>query len=145
LPGGHRDGRHDDAVLHALPLRPRYSQAHLRPTDRRRGAFPGEIISFDHETFKTVAFEMVTEEKISLLLHTQRWTRDRIAGMSIAVLKVALMEKGRCSAVSALNFFLVEPPLSRGILHEWHAPLNQLAILQRRSGLVRRNCAQLPR
>src|ERR1700735_3735286 len=65
--------------------------------------------------------------------------------MSIAVLKVALMEKGRCSAVSALNFFLVEPPLSRGILHEWHAPLNQLANLQRRSGLVRSNCAQLPR
>lgn len=34
------------------------------------GAFPGEVISFDHETFKTVAFEMVLEQNISLLLHT---------------------------------------------------------------------------
>jgi hypothetical protein len=34
------------------------------------GAFPGEIISFDHEVFKTVAFEMVAERNIQLLLHT---------------------------------------------------------------------------
>ena len=34
------------------------------------GAFPGEVISFDHEVFKSVAFEMVTEQHISLLLHT---------------------------------------------------------------------------
>ncbi len=34
------------------------------------GAFPGEIISFDHEIFKTVAFEMVAEKGIELLLHT---------------------------------------------------------------------------
>jgi hypothetical protein len=34
------------------------------------GAFPGEIISFDHEVFKTVAFEMVAEGNIQLLLHT---------------------------------------------------------------------------
>ena len=33
-------------------------------------AFPGEIISFDHEIFKTVAFEMVAEKGIELLLHT---------------------------------------------------------------------------
>jgi hypothetical protein len=34
------------------------------------GAFPGEIISFDHEIFKTIAFEMVAEKGIALLLHT---------------------------------------------------------------------------
>ena len=34
------------------------------------GAFPGEIISFDHEVFKTVAFEMVAEKGIELMLHT---------------------------------------------------------------------------
>ena len=34
------------------------------------GAFPGEIISFDHEIFKTVAFEMVAEKGVALLLHT---------------------------------------------------------------------------
>jgi hypothetical protein len=34
------------------------------------GAFPGEVISFDHEVFKTVAFEMVTGQHIGLLLHT---------------------------------------------------------------------------
>ncbi len=34
------------------------------------GAFPGEIISFDHEIFKTVAFEMVAEKGVELLLHT---------------------------------------------------------------------------
>src|SRR3954464_13648518 len=34
------------------------------------GAFPGEVISFDHEVFKTVAFEMVAEKGIDLLLHT---------------------------------------------------------------------------
>jgi glycine/D-amino acid oxidase-like deaminating enzyme len=31
------------------------------------GAFPGEIISFDHEIFKTIAFEMVAEKGIALL------------------------------------------------------------------------------
>ena len=34
------------------------------------GAFPGEIISFDHEVFKTVAFEMVAERGVTLMLHT---------------------------------------------------------------------------
>jgi hypothetical protein len=34
------------------------------------GAFPGEVISFDHEAFKTVAVEMVTDRGIGLLLHT---------------------------------------------------------------------------
>ena len=34
------------------------------------GAFPGEIISFDHEVFKTIAFEMVAEKGVALLLHT---------------------------------------------------------------------------
>jgi FAD dependent oxidoreductase len=34
------------------------------------GAFPGEIISFDHEVFKTIAFEMVAEKGVELLLHT---------------------------------------------------------------------------
>jgi FAD-dependent oxidoreductase family protein len=34
------------------------------------GAFPGEIISFDHEIFKSVAFEMVAERNVALLLHT---------------------------------------------------------------------------
>ena len=34
------------------------------------GAFPGEIISFDHEIFKTIAFEMVAEKGVALLLHT---------------------------------------------------------------------------
>src|SRR5947208_16623410 len=34
------------------------------------GAFPGEIISFDHEIFKTVAFEMVAEGNVELMLHT---------------------------------------------------------------------------
>src|SRR5574342_349026 len=34
------------------------------------GAFPGEIISFDHEVFKTVAFEMAAECGVELLLHT---------------------------------------------------------------------------
>ncbi len=34
------------------------------------GAFPGEIISVDHEIFKGVAFEMVAEAGVSLLLHT---------------------------------------------------------------------------
>src|SRR5215211_2250920 len=34
------------------------------------GAFPGEVISFDHEIFKTVAFEMVAEKHVQLLLHT---------------------------------------------------------------------------
>ncbi len=34
------------------------------------GAFPGEIISVDHEIFKGVAFEMAAEAGVSLLLHT---------------------------------------------------------------------------
>ena len=34
------------------------------------GAFPGEVISFDHEVFKSVAFEMVGEAGIEVLLHT---------------------------------------------------------------------------
>ena len=34
------------------------------------GAFPGEIISFDHEIFKSIAFEMVAEKQVALLLHT---------------------------------------------------------------------------
>jgi hypothetical protein len=34
------------------------------------GAFPGEIISFDHEVFKSVAFEMVAEAGVEILLHT---------------------------------------------------------------------------
>ena len=34
------------------------------------GAFPGEVISFDHEVFKSVAFEMVAERGVGLLLHT---------------------------------------------------------------------------
>ena len=34
------------------------------------GAYPGEIISFDHEVFKTVAFELISERNIDLLLHT---------------------------------------------------------------------------
>jgi len=34
------------------------------------GAFPGEVISVDHEIFKGVAFEMVAEAGVRLLLHT---------------------------------------------------------------------------
>lgn len=34
------------------------------------GAFPGEIISVDHEIFEGVAFEMAAEAGVSLLLHT---------------------------------------------------------------------------
>jgi hypothetical protein len=34
------------------------------------GAFPGEVISFDHEIFKIVAFEMAAEKNVELLLHT---------------------------------------------------------------------------
>ena len=34
------------------------------------GAFPGEVISFDHEVFKSVAFEMVSEAGVEVLLHT---------------------------------------------------------------------------
>jgi len=34
------------------------------------GAFPGEVISFDHEVFKSIAFEMATEQHIGLMLHT---------------------------------------------------------------------------
>lgn len=34
------------------------------------GAFPGEVISVDHEIFKAVAFEMAAERGIRILLHT---------------------------------------------------------------------------
>jgi FAD dependent oxidoreductase len=34
------------------------------------GAFPGEVISVDHEIFKAVAFEMAAEHGVQLLLHT---------------------------------------------------------------------------
>ncbi len=34
------------------------------------GAFPGEVISVDHEIFKGVAFEMAAEAGVRLLLHT---------------------------------------------------------------------------
>ncbi len=34
------------------------------------GAYPGEVISVDHEAFKTVALEMVGEAGVELLLHT---------------------------------------------------------------------------
>jgi hypothetical protein len=34
------------------------------------GAFPGEVISVDHEAFKTVALEMVSERNIELVFHT---------------------------------------------------------------------------
>ncbi|MBL8669872.1 MAG: FAD-dependent oxidoreductase [Alphaproteobacteria bacterium] len=34
------------------------------------GAFPGEVISVDHEAFKTVALEMATERNVRLLFHT---------------------------------------------------------------------------
>lgn len=34
------------------------------------GAFPGEVISLDHEIFKGIAFEMAVEAGVRLLLHT---------------------------------------------------------------------------
>jgi len=60
------------------------------------GAFPGEIISFDHEIFKTVAFEMVAEKGVALLLHTVCadviMDGDRVCGL-------ILENKGARSAV----------------------------------------------
>lgn len=51
------------------------------------GAYPGEVISFDHEVFKTVAFEMVTEAGIDLLLHTMCadviMEGDRVCGLVV--------------------------------------------------------------
>ena len=51
------------------------------------GAFPGEIISFDHEIFKGVAFEMVAEKQVALLLHTicadVIMDRDRVCGLVV--------------------------------------------------------------
>lgn len=62
------------------------------------GAFPGEIISFDHEIFKTVAFEMVAEQGIVLLLHTicadVVMDESRVVGLIVE-------NKGKRSAVLA--------------------------------------------
>lgn len=62
------------------------------------GAFPGEIISFDHEIFKTVAFEMISEQNVQLLLHTicadVIMDGNRVCGLVVE-------NKGRRSAVMA--------------------------------------------
>ena len=62
------------------------------------GAFPGEIISFDHEVFKTVAFEMAAEQDIDLLLHSMCadvvMDGSRVAGLIVE-------NKGRRSALLA--------------------------------------------
>jgi FAD dependent oxidoreductase len=51
------------------------------------GAYPGEVISFDHEVFKTIAFELVREKDIDLLLHTifsdVIMERDRVRGLVV--------------------------------------------------------------
>jgi FAD dependent oxidoreductase len=51
------------------------------------GAFPGEVISFDHEVFKSVAFEMVSEAGVEVLLHTicadVIMDGDRVCGLVI--------------------------------------------------------------
>jgi hypothetical protein len=62
------------------------------------GAFPGEVISFDHEIFKTIAFEMVVEQNVQLLLHTicadVIMENDRVRGLVVE-------NKGARSAVLA--------------------------------------------
>jgi hypothetical protein len=82
------------------------------------GAFPGEIISFDHEVFKTVAFEMVAEKSIDLLLHTicadVVMEGDRVCGLVIE-------NKGARSAV--LGRVLVDASGDADIAARSQAPL----------------------
>ena len=84
------------------------------------GAFPGEIISFDHEIFKGVAFEMVAEKQVALLLHTicadVIMDRDRVCGLVVE-------NKGARSAV--LGKVLIDASGDADIAARSGAPMMQ--------------------
>jgi FAD dependent oxidoreductase len=62
------------------------------------GAFPGEVISVDHEAFKTVALEMVSERGIELVFHT---TFSDVIADGNRVRGIVIENKGGRSAILA--------------------------------------------
>lgn len=104
------------------------------------GAFPGEIISFDHEVFKTVAFEMVAERGIDLLLHSicadVVMDGNRVAGLIIenkgqrsAVLAKTLVDASGDADIAALSGV----PMMKG--RESDSKMRPMSLLFRLGGI----------